>query len=152
MQIEASRKLKVLYCVNYAQFSVIPLAYGVIMNIIWGMKLTPDYFGRAAVCLLLLILFGYRIYSVVRNVEALTLLSAHSFAKVIRAFSIFLMWVGVLAIPNLIVIVVIAGVFELPSLLGMGLIVPIWLGYSVCAGFIGFVLFETTRLITIWVS
>ena len=80
------------------------------------------------------------------------MLSAHSFAKVIRAFSIFLMWVGVLAIPNLIVIVVIAGVFELPSLLGMGLIVPIWLGYSVCAGFIGFVLFETTRLITIWVS
>ena len=152
MQIEANRRFKVLYCINFAQFTTIPLAYGVIMNILWGLKMTPDYFGRAVFCLLVFMLSGYRIYSVVRNPKTLTFFSAHSFAKAIRSFSIFLMWVGVLAIPSLIIFGTVSFMLEANWLIAMGYIAIFWLGFTVGAGFIGFILFEATRLITIWTS
>lgn len=146
MPIESSKKLKVLYGINFAQFSVAPMTFGVIMNIFWGIKYSPNYFGRAVICLLLLVLSGYRLLNVVRNDETLRFVTAGAVAQTFRSFSLFLMWVGVLAIPSLIVVVCASLIFKADWLIAMGFIVPIWIGFAVGTGFIGFILFELARL------
>ena len=106
MRLEANRKTRVAYCLTLFQITIIPFAFGVFTNMASALR-SPmermDYIIRTVLCLLLLIPFGYRIFAVFRKSETLVFISDGSVVRSIRTFGIFLMWIGALAVPSLVV-------------------------------------------------
>lgn len=149
MNTAPNRKVRSIYCVALLQATVIPFAYGVLINLFAAFQIAGqriDYVGRTVVCLFFLAAFSYRMWAVIRNPETLEFRPSSKIATSVRALSIALLWIGALAIPSLVVGIAVLLSVNKEAGIAVGFLVPLWLALTVGIGLVGVIVFEVARL------
>ena len=148
MKIKASRTLKLVYCLTLLG-SIFPAGLAASsgwIGLAFGGGLFRDGFLLA---IALLLLFGYRIVTVIRNPSALDVYAAGFFSKAIRFFSILLIWGGFASMVSLFFVKPITlAIFHKAGDGGVAFfVVGIYIVMLAGMGIIGIAMYECVRLI-----
>lgn len=149
MNTALNRKIRYIYCVALLQATVIPFAYGELINLIAAFQIAgqrTDYVGRTVVCLLFLAAFSYRMWVVICKPETLEFQQSSKIATFFRTLGIALLWIGALAIPSLVVGIAVLLSVNKEAGIAVGFLVPLWLALTVGIGLVGVIVFEVARL------
>jgi hypothetical protein len=148
MEIKASRTFKLVYCLTLMG-SIFPV--GLAASSGWMALVFGGGFLRAGFLLpiALLLIFGYRIVTVIRNPSALDVYAAGFFSKAVRLFSILLIWGGFASMVSLFFVKPITlAIFQKAGDGGVAFfVVGIYLIMLAGMGIIGVVMFEGVRFI-----
>lgn len=148
MEIKASRILKLVYCLTLLG-SIFPV----------GLAASSGWIGLAfgggllragfLLPIALLLLLGYRIFTVIRNPGALDVYVAGFFSRAIRFFSILLIWGGFASMASLFFVKPIAlAIFHKAGDGGVAyFVVGMYLVMLAGMGIIGIAMFEGVRFI-----